>query len=629
MTTLTAFVNGYNKTLSQHLADELHKMKKSEWNEEAILALIKACKHGFSKATPTKSAPKSNTKTKKADESSEDVDDDFEAFGKFKSMAVLQKAHDKAVSESKYVNAKTGSVVQDSKANRNKGVLFYDSNVCGDEGSEELEAILKHFPGSIIEAEETPVKKTPKKEVDLSDEAVNWESFGKWSAKAKWDKALDKAVVEGKYVNVNTCSVIADNKRNRNSGLVFYDSNICGKEDSDELARALELVGGEVVEAEETPAKKSPTPPPKAKNTKTSTKTPPPVPAKNSKVVPSDGFVKFGKFFTKDKLDGAVEKAKESGKYVNVNKASLIVDNAKNRASLVLYDSGIAGIADSKELTEALKHYPGSVVNEDATEFKGESPKAKEPKSSATKAPKKTAPTKADKPKIVLNKHPLTKQAYIVDLECGTLAAWDTKKREVFGVVDEETGVVHPLTCAFAAELEKLNIKHSDVDDVEDEEVEEAEEVEEGEVEEVEEANVEEVEEADVEGEEGGEDEVIAEGEERKLDLMVNGVKTATILTGKSKFAAIDDVAEKTKKVVEEVLEEKFEEALEEFSEIKWDDITRDQFETYESAESEEESGLEKVVLECIQTNYDEIKKKFSKPAPKKTGRVLKKKNVE
>jgi len=143
MSTLTAFITGYQKSLAQHLAEELKHVKKDDVTAELLLGLIKAHKHGDAKKTPkdapkkdvtkaTKSAPKSN-KNQKAD--AEDSDD-FEPFGKFKSMAILQKAHDKAVAESKYVNAKTGSVVQDSTRNRNAGVLFYDSNVCGEDGSD-------------------------------------------------------------------------------------------------------------------------------------------------------------------------------------------------------------------------------------------------------------------------------------------------------------------------------------------------------------------------------------------------------------------------------------------------------------------------------------------------------------
>jgi len=286
MSTLTAFINGYNKSLAQHLAEELKHVKKADVTAELLLGLIKAHKHGDAKPTPkkdakspakkdakspakkdakdvSKPATKSNTKTKKADaEGSES--DDFEAFGKFKSMAILQKAHDKAVAENKYVNAKTGSVVQDSTRNRNAGVLFYDSNVCGEDGTEELEAILKHFPGSLVEAPEatpkksekkTPAKKTPTKGEDSSD----FEAFGKFTTMEKLKKAHDKAVEQGKYVNASTGSIMQDSKANRNKGVIFYDSNVCGVADSEELKAILSHFPGEEVEAEEpTSVKKSP-----------------------------------------------------------------------------------------------------------------------------------------------------------------------------------------------------------------------------------------------------------------------------------------------------------------------------------------------------------------------------------
>lgn len=324
-------------------------------------------------------------------------------------------------------------------------------------------------------------------EPDETEDVPEFEPFGKVKTRKQLDDRVAAAKKVDKYYNVSTGLTHAFNE-GMSKKYSFYYSWIAGVKGSEELAAALQYCPGEEFKG------KGPAPVKVAgfKGSKAAPTVNVDKPAKDDEVEEDEAdveedeageeadaedcvFVPFGKFTSLEKLQKGVANAVAAGKYCNASTGLMHADTPGTRKKYLLYNSNVSGIAESEELKQILKHYPGELVNEGVAEFQGSpsakgaksSPKAKKggeelPKSDASSSSTNTTPSSGVKPKIIIGKHSVSKVTYIPSL----MAAWDMDDKSVYGIVEKESGKVLPLTDGLKDILTKMGIRWADVSGV-------------------------------------------------------------------------------------------------------------------------------------------------------------------
>lgn len=165
-------------------------------------------------------------------------------------------------------------------------------------------------------------------------------------------------------------------------------------------------------------------------------------------------FHPFGRFTTKDRLDKGVQAAMKKNKFCNVSTGKMHDDTKHMRSEYDLYSSRISGVHNSRELLEALRWYPGKLLNTLESNFVNDV---------GTKEPAFTSPpqkahhiTLSKPPKLILIKHPKTKVLLVKD----GMYAYDETNKQVYGVVDKQKGTVRELNDDDIIDLENRELKY-------------------------------------------------------------------------------------------------------------------------------------------------------------------------
>lgn len=177
---------------------------------------------------------------------------------------------------------------------------------------------------------------------------------------------------------------------------------------------------------------------------------------------PFQHFQPFGRFTTKEKLNKGIKKAIENNKYCNVSTGIMHLMTQQMRSEYDFYSSGVCGIHNSNELLEALKWYPGELINRLESNFVNDM-KQKFPKYSSPPTVVKHVAISTDIPKIILNKHPKSKVLFIKD----GMYAYDVDSKEIYGTVHATSGEISQLEDVHIVDLEKrkLNYRLNEVDE--------------------------------------------------------------------------------------------------------------------------------------------------------------------
>lgn len=165
-------------------------------------------------------------------------------------------------------------------------------------------------------------------------------------------------------------------------------------------------------------------------------------------------FKSFGKFTTKQKLDKGVSNALSKGKYCNVSKGIMHDDTSSMRSKYDLYSSGISGVRESDELTQALLYYPGTLVNKKESLLFSQYT-AVEPASTIGVA--HDINVKDTLKSQVMQRHHITKVIFIHD----GMFAYNVDEQRVYGIVDMKTGTVSPLEPSHIATLETRRLRYT------------------------------------------------------------------------------------------------------------------------------------------------------------------------
>lgn len=171
-----------------------------------------------------------------------------------------------------------------------------------------------------------------------------------------------------------------------------------------------------------------------------------------------DDFKSFGKFTTREKLDKGVKNALSKGKYCNVSTCVMHDDTVGVRAKYDLYSSGVSGVRGSEELKQALRYYPGRLVNRRESELFSQYTPI-EPQST-TEFTKMRTIDRQDIDEtlnsIVMYRHHVSGVVFIHE----GMFAYDVDEGHVYGTVDMRTGNVTPLDQSHVPTLERRGFRY-------------------------------------------------------------------------------------------------------------------------------------------------------------------------